>query len=85
MAKQVMLTTVNNPYNPFEEYRKWLMFDINNGSHCGEWLARLTPDRDDLSEAEYDEAIEKAIDIIVLSDPTGQYTKIAKGETPKTN
>ena len=26
-----MLTTVDNPYNPFDQFNHWLLFDTENG------------------------------------------------------
>ena len=30
MTKECMLTTIDNPYNPFDDFNKWFMYDIDN-------------------------------------------------------
>ena len=31
MASKCMLTTFDNPYNPFDEFTSWFMFDEEKG------------------------------------------------------
>ena len=58
----VMLTTIDNPYNPFTEWNEWLQFDLAMGYDTSGYLARVTITSDELSEADQDWAIEDAID-----------------------
>ena len=37
----VMLTTYNNPYDPFTNYDEWYCFDLQNGTDCCGYLARM--------------------------------------------
>lgn len=73
-----MLTTVDNPYNPFEQFALWFLFDVQHGyNSCGR-IARVAKLSEDLSQVEYDREKERAIDEIVLHDPTNIYTKAIK-------
>lgn len=78
MADDCMLTTFDNPYNPFDEFTLWLMFDKEKGYNTCEHLARIVQLSDDLSEKEIDEETERAIDEIIKYDPLNIYKKVTK-------
>ena len=78
MADDCMLTTFDNPYNPFDEFTLWLMFDKEKGYNTCEHLARIIQLSDDLSEKEIDEETERAIDEIIKYDPLNIYKKVIK-------
>ncbi len=78
MAKDCMLTTFDNPYNPFDQFTLWLMFDKEKGYNSCELLARIVDLSDDLSEKEVDEATERAIDEIIKYDPFNIYMKVTR-------
>jgi len=73
-----MLSTIDNPYNPFEQFDSWYMFDMQKGyGSCG-YLARIAHTSDQLSEAENDAEIERAIDEIIKLDFTNMYIKVVQ-------
>lgn len=74
----VWLTTVDNPYDPVEDYDKWKLFDKEHGYDCEEILARNVFLSDQLTEAENNVEIEDAIDQIIIDDPLNIYTKVKK-------
>ena len=76
MENDYMLTTVDNPYNPFDQFTQWLLFDKEKGYNTGEYLARIVNLSDDLSEKESNEAIERAMDEIIKFDPLNIYKKV---------
>lgn len=78
MANDCMLTTFDNPYNPFDQFTLWLMFDKEKGYNSCELLARIVNLSDDLSEKEVDEATERAIDEIIKYDPFNIYMKVTR-------
>lgn len=47
-----MLTTTDNPYDPFTQYEAWYRFDEDNGYHSCAFLARIARTSDQLSEQE---------------------------------
>lgn len=78
MSNECMLTTNDNPYNPFDEFALWLLFDKQKGYNTCEYLARIAQLSDDLSEKETEEEIERAMDEIIKYDPFGIYKKVTK-------
>ena len=78
--KVCMLTTIDNPYNPFTEFDAWFSFDEQKGYNSCEYLARVANTSDELSDEENAIEIEKAIDSIVKLNVLGIYRKISKEE-----
>lgn len=73
---QSMLTTIDNPYDPFTQYDDWLAYDQQQGYHTCSYLARVTNTSDELSPEDEDLAIEAAIDEIVKMNILGIYRKV---------
>lgn len=71
-----MLTTVDNPYNPFTHWDEWYAFDQGHGYRTPELLARLIFDSDELSEGDRAWAEEQVIDEIVSRNEMGIYRKV---------
>jgi hypothetical protein len=78
--KQSMLTTIDNPFNPFMQFDEWYAFDEGKGYHTCSYLARIAITSDELSEEEQDNEIELAIDEVVKLDVLGIYRRIEKDE-----
>lgn len=75
--QQFMLTTFDNPYNPFQDFSKWFLYDISNGYYTCAYLARLVDSNsDELTEEEETIAMNNAIDQIIDCDFQGIYRKI---------
>lgn len=72
-----MLTTVDNPYNPFTHFIEWYVYDESKGYHTTAFLARVVRTSDELSEADQHVAIEQAINEIVMENVLGLYRKIS--------
>ena len=78
-----MLTTFDNPFDPFEQFTSWLLFDDEKGYNtCGK-LARIVELSEDMSQKEIDEATEKAIDEIIKYDFMNIYKKVRKKKEPE--
>ena len=73
-----MLTTIDNPFNPFVQFDEWYRFDEQQGYRTCSYLGRIAHVSDALSEELNDEEIENAIDEIILYDPFGIYIKVTK-------
>lgn len=76
MENKVMLTTIDNPFNPFTQFDSWFMFDVEKGYNSCSRLARFARTSDQLTEQENDEEIERAIDEIIIYDPFNVYKKV---------
>lgn len=72
-----MLTTVDNPYDPFTQIDEWYAFDEAAGYHTTGLLARIVKTSHELSEADESLALEHAIDEIVTMNVLGIYRKVA--------
>ena len=77
------LTTYDNPYDPFEQFVPWFMFDIQKGYNSCCLLARtlealgLSTNDDELSDEEIEKNIETAINEILNTDFMGIYVKVS--------
>lgn len=71
-----MLTTVDNPFDPFTQLDEWDAYDRSMGYHTLAYLARITWSSHELSEADQSLAIEQAIDEIVSENVLGIYRKV---------
>lgn len=78
---QHKLTTIDNPFDVFDEYEKWLAYDQNVGHFTNELLGRVVYFSDDLSEVDQNLAVEQAIDEIVELDPFLKYKKVSREVT----
>ncbi len=75
---QSMLTTTDNPFDPFDQYDEWYAHDARLGHHTPSFLARVTVLSDETSEADQDLAVEYAIDEIVMENVNGLYKKVTR-------
>lgn len=80
MAVLHMLTTVDNPFDPFTQYDEWYATDIRLGHNTNSFLARIVRSSPELSTADQDAAIEEAIDEIVSENVSGLYRKVSAQE-----
>ena len=76
MEDKYMITTYDNPYNPMEDYDKWLDFDMLHGYNSQSRGARLLKLKPGMSDAEEQIAFNKAVDRLIEIDPLCIYTKI---------
>ena len=77
----VMLTTIDNPFDPFDQFTSWLLFDKEKGYNSCERLARLVNLSDNMSQKEIDEETERAIDKLIELDFTDTFKKVTKEST----
>lgn len=76
MVMKCALTTFDNPYNPFEEFTQWFLFDTQKGYNTCSYLGRIARTSDQLSEEENNREIERAIDEIIKYDFMNVYKKV---------
>ena len=83
--KESMLTTVDNPFDPFTQFDVWYAYDESKGYHTSAFLARIVKSSDELSETDQSIAIEDAIDEIVRENVLGIYRKVTSSSEPSTS
>lgn len=85
MSNDVMLTTYDNPFNPFEQFSSWFLFDVEKGYNTCSYLARIAKLSDEMSQQEEDEEVERAIDEIIKYDFMNIYKKVRKKDATSEN
>ena len=76
-TNEFLLTTVDNPFNPFLQWEQWLSFDTMKGYNTCGYLARIAIVSHDLSELDEEQAIEMAMDEIVKENVYGVHKKVS--------
>lgn len=73
-----MLTTKDNPFDPFTDFDQWFLYDVQHGYNTCEYLSRICKTSDSLSDFENYVEIERAIDEIIKFDFLEIYKKVYK-------
>ena len=79
--REVMLTTTDNPYSPFDQYDLWKRFDESSGYNTESYISRIARISPNMTNEEIEEENERAIDEILLFNLTGSeadYKKVAR-------
>lgn len=69
MKERVHITTIDNPFNPFEDFASWYDFDMEKGYCSCQRVARLANITDDMTDLEEEAEIERATKRLVEIDP----------------
>lgn len=72
------ITTNDNPFDPFDQFTSWFLFDVEKGYNTCSYLARIARIKEDMTEQEVNSEIERAIDEIIYYNPLGIYKKVTK-------
>ena len=75
--EDVMLTTIDNPWNPFTHYEEWYALDALLGYHTPALLARVTVSSNELSDYDQELDIIRAINEIVSENASGMHRKVS--------
>lgn len=70
------LTTFDNPYNPFEQFTEWFLFDVEKGYNTCSRMARLANLTDDMTQKEIEDENERVIDKLIDYDFMNIYKKV---------
>lgn len=79
MKEDFMLTTFDNPFNPFTDFEAWFKEDHRLGHNCCELLAIVSSVSNVSSEEVREEDVIAAINDIIARDPT-VYKKVIKSD-----
>ena len=75
---EYMLTTKDNPFDPFEQFDSWFLFDVEKGYNSCAYLARIARTSDQFSDKENEKEVENAIDEIIKYDFMNIYKKVKR-------
>ena len=69
----MILSTPDNPYDPFKNFELWYAYDEEHGHHTCSYVERLTNSSDVLSDAQLQVAVNEAVRKIFTVNPQGMY------------
>ena len=75
-----MLTTIDNPFSPFTQWDEWVRYDEDKQYFTCAYLARIAKTSDELTDSDYEQAIENAINEIISLNINGLYAKIYEND-----
>lgn len=77
---EYMLTTIDNPFDPFTMFDEWMSYDMRMGYNTAAFLDRIAIVSNDLPEPDQRLAIQNAIDEIVTENVSGMWIKVSRNE-----
>lgn len=78
-----MLTTIDNPYDPYTHFDEWYTYDITKGYDTCGYLARIAKTSDELSEADQEVALDQAKQEIISMNILGIYKLVSPSSSEK--
>lgn len=75
---EYMLTTVDNPFDPFTRFDEWYAYDVRMGYNTSAFLDRIVKNSHDISEPDQRQEIQNAIDEIVKENVSGMWRKVTR-------
>ena len=74
----LVLTTLDNPFNPFLQWEQWFAFDVRHGYNTCAYLDRVCKSSSELTEIEEALAINQAIKEILELNTLGIYIGVTR-------
>ena len=78
MSNDYKLTTIDNPFSPFDQFDSWHLFDKEKGYDSCERLMRLANITDEMSSVEIEQELERAMDTLIKYDFLNLFQKCQK-------
>lgn len=78
MYTEYRLTTVDNPYDPFDQFTSWFLYDVEKGYNSCGYLARIAKTSNQFTDEENANEIGRAIDEIIKYDFMNIYVKVSR-------
>jgi hypothetical protein len=75
---EYMLTTIDNPFDPFTMFDEWLEYDTRMGYNTAAFLARVANVSHEMSEPDIALGIQYAINEIVNENVSGMWIKVSR-------
>lgn len=82
---EYMLTTVDNPFDPFTQFDEWFAYDAVLGHNTPGYLAAVATTSDELSDLDLFLATQEAIDEIIQENVFGIHRKVKRGDIAALN
>lgn len=79
-----MLSTVDNPFNPFDDFTSWYMFDCEKGHNTSSRIARIANIDSEMTQKEVEEERIRAMDLIFRHDFEDKYIKVFENQAKPT-
>ena len=76
MDNVYMLTTLDNPFDPFDDFTSWFMFDLEKGHHTASRIARIAQIDSEMTQKEVEAEMDRAMNLIVKYDFEEKYVKV---------
>lgn len=76
-----MLTTLDNPFDPFDDYKAWHMFDCEKGHNTSSRIARIAQLNSEMTQKEEEEEMDRVMDLIIKYDAEDKYIKVQEKQT----
>ena len=73
-----VITTIDNPYDPIDQFDQWLQYDLDKHYGTCSYLDRVARTSEMLTEEENAKEIERAIDEMIKYDFQGLYKKVKR-------
>lgn len=77
-VKDIMLSTSDNPFNPFTQFEQWFAFDVAHGYNTCQYLANVCDYTDSFGEKEEALSINEAIEEALYFNITGNRIAVMK-------
>lgn len=84
---EALLTTIDNEWDPFDNFAEWYSRDLalareQNRRSASGYLAIIAANSDDVSDNEFNQVMNDAIDEIVELDLSGTFKKVTRKSKP---
>lgn len=73
-----MLSTIDNPWNPFKNFDEWLQFDLSHSYNTLAYVARIAKTDSEMDDETYSDQVNKAIDEILKYNPLPIYIRVSE-------
>ena len=77
------VTTLDNPYDYWTQFDEWYAFDTSHGYNTLNYIGRIALTSTEMSDNDYQQAVNDAVDEILRLNITGNYRKTVQKESDK--
>lgn len=76
----IFVTTLDNPFDYWTQFDDWNAFDTEKGYNTCSYIARIANTSSEMSEKDYEDEVNHAVDEILRLNLTGNYVKTVQNE-----